>query len=417
MWQLAWRNLWRNRARTIITASAIALTLGLQLFSYGINDSAYEKMKSSAETSAGGAILIHADGYWTSLEAQRVIRDAAPVIEAVKKVPSVEAVIPRIIVTGLISSPTSSAGVRLVGINRTIEAKMSDPARFLMDGGNFLDNGPDDKDRIPLALGKSVVEDLNLEIGGWLRLRTLGPDGQDKVIPCRLTGILDTGSEMTDQLAAYAPLGRLQQALGIPEGVTQLGLILTDGTEVNAAAAQLRVALSESSEKLETLTWGEAMPELVSFIEIDKQWGDMFGLMIFIVVAFGITNTFLMAVLERVRELGLLGALGMTPARVAKLMVAESILLGLVSVAAAIVLGLIGHTIVARYGIDYSQMLGGDVEISGVIVEDMIIYSHIDPVRWMVACIAVLVLIIVAASYPAWKATRMQPASAMRTYE
>jgi ABC-type lipoprotein release transport system permease subunit len=95
----------------------------------------------------------------------------------------------------------------------------------------------------------------------------------------------------------------------------------------------------------------------------------------------------------------------------------ESLVLGLISVGFGVLIGYAGHVAVAHYGIDYGEMMGGNIQISGVVMEDFILYSHLDPVRWTQACIAVLVMVILAATYPALKATRMEPATAMRTYE
>jgi ABC-type lipoprotein release transport system permease subunit len=139
---------------------------------------------------------------------------------------------------------------------------------------------------------------------------------------------------------------------------------------------------------------------------------------IFLVVLFSITNTFLMAVMERVRELGLLNALGLAPRRIGRLMLAETVLLTALAMAAGLALGLIGHAAVSSTGIPIGSMGGSEgFEMAGVDVSDMIVYSMIVPAKWVVASVLVAAATIASALYPAWRATRLAPAEAMRFYE
>jgi ABC-type lipoprotein release transport system permease subunit len=417
MWRLAWRNLWRNRARTIITGTAIAFTLGIQLMSYGIAESSYEKMRSSAVKSVGGALLVHADGYWETLETDKVITESAAVVDAIRAVDGVDQVIPRIVAQGLVSSARGNAGTRLMAVERESTLAFDNPAKFLVEGTFLEERAKDLRLRGPLVLGKSVVDDLKIELGDRLVVAVTGPDGDPVRMPFKLTGIMDTGSEMGDAVAAYTSLDFVREQLVIPAGAVQLGVVTTSNESLPRVQAAVREALASLKQPLEVLRWDEANPELVKVIEADKNFGDKFGLLLFIIVGFGITNTFLMMVLERVRELGLLAALGLTPMRIATMVLVESIVLGLLSVFFGILIGYAGHLTVAHYGINYGEMVGGEIQMAGVVMEDFILYSHLNVARWIQACVVVLVMVVLAATYPALKATRMEPATAMRTYE
>jgi len=164
------------------------------------------------------------------------------------------------------------------------------------------------------------------------------------------------------------------------------------------------------------LVWDEALPEMQTLIELDRKNGEAVGYLIFIVVAFSIANTMLMSVLERVREFGLLGALGLGPGRIARLVLLESAVLGLIFIAVGVGLGLIIHGAMSTWGLDFSEWMTGGMEMSGVVLEDMVFYSKLVWSRWLTAAFVIFLLIILSASYPAWKATRQDPASAMRTY-
>ncbi len=410
MIRLAWRNLWRNRTRSVITSSAISLSLALQLVAYGISDSAYGKMIDAAVRSAGGSVLVHAEGWWESRATDQVLLKAEQRLQVIESVPGVRAAIPRVIVNGLVSSARGNAGVVLMGVDAAREAQLNDMGRFLKSG--VFVGAPTDL-RNPIVLTRKVATDLKLELNDRVVVTTTDTEGEVTRLAFRLAGVLDTGSGLVDALA-YTPIGSLQRQLRITDTVTQIG-VLVDSDEARAeVAARLKQSLAPGGE---VLTWDEAMPEMVGFIEVDRRTGTMFGFFIFIVVAFGIANTMLMAVLERVRELGLLGALGLSPGGIARLVLVEATLLGLVSIAWGVLLAFAGHRWIAAEGLDYSEMVGGEgLEISGVLLEDMVMYSVITPDRWLYTCIGVLVLVVISALYPAWRAARLQPATAMRTY-
>jgi putative ABC transport system permease protein len=169
-------------------------------------------------------------------------------------------------------------------------------------------------------------------------------------------------------------------------------------------------------EALEVLTWAEAMPEIIALIEMDSKMGQGMMFAIFIIVVFGIANTLLMAVMERIRELGLLSALGMTPRRIGALVVLETVLLALFSIGLAVAIALGAHLALQTYGIDMAAFSQSEVEMSGVIVENLVIHSTIVASKWLASIGAVFVLVVVAALYPAWRATRVNPTEAMRTY-
>ncbi len=138
---------------------------------------------------------------------------------------------------------------------------------------------------------------------------------------------------------------------------------------------------------------------------------------VFIIVAFAIMNTFMMAVMERIRELGLLSALGLSPGKIAQLVLCETTLLALLSTALGLILGLGAHWLTDTYGIDMANNMPEDFEMAGVVLDDMVLRSQIDLQRWVGAIAGVFMLVLLSGCYPAFKATRLSPTDAMRTYE
>jgi len=168
---------------------------------------------------------------------------------------------------------------------------------------------------------------------------------------------------------------------------------------------------------LEVLTWQEAVPEMVGFIEIDDAFLYIYLVVIFAIVAFAIANTFLMAVMERVREFGLLNALGLRGGGVARLLLTETFLMTCLAMAIGFVLGFAGHLAASRWGIPVAMWGVDEMELSGVDFSSLVMRSKINPLKWFSASVLVALVTLGSALYPAWRASRFQPAEAMRFYE
>ncbi|MAE69843.1 MAG: hypothetical protein CME06_05175, partial [Gemmatimonadetes bacterium] len=169
---LAWRNLRRNRIRTLITASAIALSLGLMLISLGMGDAMYGEMTRSAARTAGGDLLIHARGYWASGDPARLIEQPRGILESIREAPGVVAAIPRVRIEGLVSSSRGNAGIQLIGSDISEEIALQDVTAFLVEG-EFLTGGR----KSPIVLGRGVADDLGLEIGDRVVVTASDPAG------------------------------------------------------------------------------------------------------------------------------------------------------------------------------------------------------------------------------------------------
>lgn len=409
MLKVAWRNLWRNRTRTLITASAIALTYGLYLFMVGIQEFTYGQMEEAAAQAAGGAVLVQGEGFQDSQLNDILIDEPDATMASLAALPGVEAVSGRVIVDGLASTSASSSPLRLQGVDPVAEREFQDLSEYLTEG-TYLTG--DEKD--PIVLGRSIVEELELELGDRVIVTATDPTGEMRRSLFHLTGVLTTGSKLTDSSLAFTTIPAARNALGAEDALSQVGLLVSVTPDEVAESA--RAALADRDE-LEVLTWAEAMPDLVGFIEMDRAYGDVFAIVLFLVVLLAIMNTFLMVVMERVRELGLLSAIGLTPRRLGTLVLLETLFLALVAMAAGLAIGLAAHTATAHYGIDMTAMYGDQLDVAGVALTDTMIYSVIDVGRWVGSSVNVLLMVLLSAAYPAYKAMRMQPADAMRFYE
>ena len=417
IWRMAWRNLWRHRGRTLIMTTAVGVSYALMLLGMGIGDDSHARMLDEATKAAGGDILVHAAGYWSTRSSDLAIRDAGAVLTAVEGVDGVREAIPRVLVNGLVSSAYGNRPVWLQGVVPAREVLVDEVADDVVSGTFLEDQRPD-----PIVLGSRLVADLDLELGDRVVLTATDAEGEVTRALFHLTGVLETGSRELDELLGYTTLEAARAALAMEGMLTQVGVLMDAGADVDRLDAAILEAIRdvqppEDPQSLEVLTWAEAVPEMVGFIELDDAFGYIYLAVIFIVVLFSITNPFLMAVMERVRELGLLSALGLRGHGIAALLLAETLQLTVIAMGAGFLLGYGGHLAVSHWGLSVAVWGVEELEISGVDLADMVIYSRIVPIKWLSASAFVAAATLIAAVYPAWRATRLAPAEAMRFYE
>lgn len=408
MLKIAWRNLWRHRTRTWITIAAIALTYALYLMMMGIQEYTYTQMEETAAESAGGMVLVQGKGFQDSQMNDILIANGKQTLQAVRDTEGVERAAPRMLISGLLSTSASSAAARLQGIDPSTEGDFRDTEKYLAEGTWFAGDTED-----PIVLGSEIVDQLELKLGDRVILTATDPDGEMRRSLFHLTGILHSGSKSLDQNMAYTSLPMAQSALGVEDQFTQIGV------QGPGERAELSERLKKSlGDDLEVLTWDEAMPDLVGFIEMDRRYGDVFAIILFFVVLIAIMNTFLMAVMERVRELGLMAAIGLSPGRIVGLVLAETFFLTVVSILVGAIIGVSGHLIIDAVGLDMAAFYGGsELDMAGISLTDTTIYSELDAMRWLKVTISVLFMVLLSAAYPAFKAAKLVPAEAMRFYE
>jgi ABC-type lipoprotein release transport system permease subunit len=409
MLKLAWRNLWRNRTRTIIVASAITISYSLMLLFFGISDDGYQQMMDSAAEAAGGDVLIHGDDYWETQSSDIVLDDPDGVIAKVSDIEGVDYVMPRVLISGLMTSPTGNEPVMLQGIDTEKQFAVEDLSEDLVQGAFFSE-----KYDHPIVVDQNLREKLDVELGDKLVLTATTPEGEVTRALFRLDGVIELPGAAQMGGIAFTTIPAAQKALQMGERVVQVGAYTADGVDHVAVHRAIEQRLAGSD--VEVLTWEEANPGMVGFIEMDRSFGMLFIFLIIVIVTFAIANTFLMAVMERVREFGLLNAIGLTPKRIGALIMWETVVLAVVSLAVGFGIGLGAHLWISSVGLDMSSLYEG-VDITGVDVSEMVYYSHLDPLKWSLGTLGVFLIVVLSAVYPAWRASQMGPAEAMRFYE
>lgn len=414
--RLALKNSLRNRRRTLLTAIAISLSFALLIVFTGMGDGAHETMAEIGVSMGLGDVVVQARGYQDDPTLDHLIEHPDAIRRAIEELPGVEHIAPRLRTDALMTAGATSVGVELSGVDPAIEPEVSkiDTPRSMVAGHALAPrSGPAPRSEIPpVVVGKELARTLGLRLGDRVTF-TLRPagGGDPRSGAFVVHGIFATGVHEVDAFWAEIPLADAQKLAGAGQGVTMLAVLLDNIESSRQVAARLGAELS--NEPVEVLPWMEAAPDLYAVIAVDE--GGMYLMMaiVFIVVAAGILNTLLMSVVERTREFGVLLALGTSLGRIAGIVLIEALVLGLVSVAFGLALGLAVNHHFETAGFDIQAAMGSDFQTSGILLPSRL-YSHLMLDKVVYSSLAIVALVLLGAVYPALRAARLQPVEAIR---
>ena len=403
---MAWRNIWRNPRRTILTVCAITFATVLLVFMLSFQFGSYETMINTSVKISTGHLQVQAEKYQEKKSIRFVIPEPRVVAGIVDHIPEVAAYTFRGQAFSLISSKDRTYGVVVTGIDPQKEVNVS-RIKKLINTGNFLAA----EDVNQALVGKLLAKNLRVTVGDELTLLGQGRDGSIGATVVQVKGIFGSGIDEFDRSAMQIPLATFQDIFSMDEAVHEVVVIGKSLSDVSRIKTQLEDALSvlNNGKPLKTLDWQELMPGLRQAIEMDLVSGLIFYGLLIVVVAFSILNTFLMAILERTKEFGVMMAVGTTPRRLTKILLIESMSMTLIGIIIGICAG-IGITYYFQiYGIDFS---GGSELLSHFGITGRM-YPKLSLLSVSIGPFMVLFFTFFAALYPALKVRRLKPVEAM----
>jgi ABC-type lipoprotein release transport system permease subunit len=404
----AWRSLWRNRRRTLITLTAIALSIMLVQAFHNLSVGAYARMIDDGVRAGSGHLAIYRHGYLDGRE-ETLSFDPGELITQAHGLDGVAQVLPRLYLPALAQSSYDSRGILLVGVDPAAERTVNPFLKKLSADGMLRDVSGRDA-----VIGKRLLDDLKLAIGRKLVVTAQHRDGTLHSELLRVRGVVTTGMAEVD--GSLLMVGRERAALlaGMPGEIHELAIIL-DRAEDEEQVYPGLATLAAKNPQLTAVSWEMAMPNLANAIKLDYASQKFIFAVILLIVTIGVVNTLLMSVMERLREFGVVLALGSSPARLRHLVLLEALMLGGVAVLVGSLLGSLATWYLVEVGIDLRRFIPETLEFGGVVF-DPILRATWD-LLWM-AKIALYVvgLTLLAALYPAVKAGRITPAEAMRQH-
>jgi len=403
---MAWRNIWRNPRRTLLTMGAIAFSSLLLVFMLSFQFGSYETMINASVKIHTGHLQIQAKGYQAKKNIRRVVTDPAAMGNILKKIPQVVAYTYRAQAFSLVSSKKRTYGIGVTGIDPVREARVSH-LKSLIRQGRYLSEGDTDQ----ALVGELLAKNLRVGLGDELVVLGQGYDGSIAAFVVKIKGIYRSGMDEFDRASIQIPLRFFQDAYTMDGAVHQVVAIAQSLSDISAIKARITSWLSSLNPDypLAVLDWEQLMPGLRQAIEMDLISGIIFYALLVLVVAFSILNTFLMAIFERTREFGVMMAIGTTPGRLTKLLLIESLTMTMAGIVAGILIGCLVTLYFQVHGIN----LGGSAELLSQYGISGLIYPRLSLLSIMIGPCMVLAITFFAALYPALKVRSLRPVEAM----
>jgi ABC-type lipoprotein release transport system permease subunit len=400
--KLAWRNVLRNKRRTLIAGTAVAIGLGALIFIDALHIGMKESMISSATDSFMGEGQILHEEYRRSLEVEHTVRNLPLVIDKLENEPTVAHYTLRTMALGMLSSPANVASVQMVGVDPETEPALSEIDEVMVEGSYFGDDS-----EFEILIGSKLADLLEVGLGDRVVMTAAEAHTGDLAQEMfRISGIYRFNVQEMDQSMAFVRIERAQQMLGLPDQVHQIALKFTDreiGRQNNAPIWD-RLA----TEGNEAVGWTTLMPQLEKVFDLSRIARVIIAVIVFGVVALGIINTLFMSLYERMFEFGVMRAVGTRPLAMGRLVILEALALGLIAVVLGAVLGFLITFITTQTGIDFAG-----IEYEGVTFRKLLTpVMHVQ--QYVLYPAALMVFTALIALYPAAYAARLRPAEAMR---
>lgn len=400
--KMALRNIFRNKKRSLITLIAVSFGLSalifLRSFMYGAQSQMIENITRTLTSDAqivpkALENIYNANGYLETADEIRAFLKADSRVEGVAE---------RVIAAGILSSATSSIPAYIVGGTREMEEAIKSK-NTLVEGRDL-----EATDEHGAIIGKKMREVLGVELGEKIVLTAQDYYGSMAGEALKLVGTFETGNDQIDNGTIIIRIETAQRLLSIDKKISKFAIKVRDGVSVENVVKDLREKIGSSEIKV--LMWQELIPMMAQLIQFQNGTLFVVVMIVLIVVAAGILNTLMMSIIERIREFGLMMALGTTPQQVIFLVITESFILTMVGAVLGFSVGIGLSIYMGHRGIDLTSFVST--------FSNFLIGSHVYPkIDWAYMLLFVVVVFIsnlLVSFYPAWRASKLEPVEAMR---
>jgi putative ABC transport system permease protein len=402
--RLARRNLWRNPRRTVLTLSAVAFATAILVFMIALQQGGYRAMIESAVGVFTGHLQVQAAGYHDRPTLEKNLSGASALEARIARVPGVTAITARAQSYALVSSSSRTRGAAVVGVEPGRERQLSSIPGSIRRG-RFLSR-PDAPEAV---VGRTLASTLDLAPGDTLTLLGQGNDGALAAATLTVAGIFASGEPELDRGTVEIPLKVFQDVFAMPDAVHAIVVRTSSLGRVDRVAAAVRAALADRPD-VAVLPWPDLLEGLKQGISLDASIGWFLYAVLVFVVTFSILNTFLMAVLERTREFGVLLALGTRPSFLGWVVLTESLMLLLLGLAVGLLVGTGLTALAGHHGVAFSSS------------EDLLsrwnlpsrIYPRLNLLSLTLGPAVILVVTTIAAMFPLVRIRRLRPVDAMK---
>ena len=402
LFSIAWRNIWRHPGRSgVLIASIVAgMWAGIMVSSWanGLIEQRVNNVINEELTHA----QIHHPEFLTEREPGMHIEPYDEIITFLKNDSRVQAYSSRTLLDGMIQSAATTSGARIIGIDKEMERETTTFHQNLTDG-EYLNNDL----RNPVFIGEKLINKLNVEIGDRIVLTFQNIENEITSGAFTVSGIFRTGQNLYDEQTVYVNREDLSDLVANRPLYHEIAIMLYDRNQGEPLVSDINQQFNSVTAE----TWIELSPEMRYMTQASGSY--MFYIMIVILfaLAFGILNTMTMAIFERMRELGMLMAIGMNKLRVFTMIMLESVMLTLTGAAVGMFVGYLTVNYFNKNGLDLTAIGGDSFEIWGY---EALVYPYVNPEEYLYVMFLVIATALLAAIYPALKALKLVPGEVVR---
>ncbi len=402
LWLLAWKNIWRNKLRSIVVMTAIALGVFAAVFLTAfMNGMVEDRIKSVIQTEISH-IQIHQPGFEDNNDFSVRIENADSVVQNVKSIQHITAISKRIVISSMVASAETNTGVKIIGVVPESEKNVTNISNKIIEGSYFEGKG-----RNSVVIGKKLAEKLKVSLKNKIIITVQDVNKTITSGAFRIAGIFETDNFIFDEATIFVRYGDICRLTGLNGAEAHEIAVLLDKNENTEVARQ---EIKKLFPSLQVQGWLELSPEAGYLVSAMNQYMYIFILIVLLALCFSIINTMLMVVLERVREIGMLMAVGMSRIRVFLMIMLETIYLSLTGG----IIGIITGYFICRHLEQAGLNLYFWKEAFGSIGYSSIIYPVIDFHMLIITTLMVILTGILSSLYPAYKALKLKPAESTR---
>jgi putative ABC transport system permease protein len=413
MFKLALRNVFRNRRRSLITFSAVMIGILAFIVLEGMTEALQNMSVRLLKKVETAHLKVFARGYWDDRIKEPLkhrITDYTRISELIRSKKDIEGVTGRInfqvqLYKGRNEMPCMGTAVDINNGDKSVFALQDSlvKGKFLTDGENVL-------------LGTTLADLFDAKPGSWITFEFKDKNGVYDAIQAQVSGIVETGHPDIDQNVVFLPLSLAQERLDMKNEVTEIAILLKSESKMEKFKSEILKELNNlpgSSQRFEVLTWKEQAADFIAFMKADAEGGYIIVYILVVIIIAGIMNTMLMAVFERVREIGTMMALGMTKAKIRRMFLLEGAIIGGIGAFAGMLIGLIIMIQFSAHGINMASLYG---DLSTIYPVKDYIYGSVRFGPFLIAFLIGVGVALLASYLPARSAAKLKPVEALRRY-
>lgn len=400
--KIAWRNIWRNPTRSFVVMGAIIVGVWSVIFLASMASGMADSYVNNAIDNEVSHIQMHHPDFPKEKETKFYLENIRELITQCENVEGVKAVSARSLSNTMIASGKSTRGIRVSGIHPEEERRVTGISEKMIDGEYLNDNGKN-----PILVSRVTAKKLNLKLRSKVVLTMQTLHGDITAGAFRVSGVFESGNNIYDESVCFVRMEDLNNLLGEKDIGHELAIKIDNLQRLDT----IHILLQQAFPDLSVQSYKEISPELELFQSQIRNASQIYMFIFMLALIFGIINTMLMTVLERIRELGMLMAVGMNKIRVFLMIMLETLLLAIISAPVGLLLGYLMTSRLSKTGIDLALFSKEGMQEFGM---STFIYPSLETAIYLDLAVAVALTALLASIYPAYKAIKLKPVEAIR---